>query len=244
MMENAAKSAKYFITIPGPPGPQGKTGPRGLRGRMGRKGPQGKRGPRGFPGKIGLPGPRGMPGPIGPKGDRGPSLARPTVIISPANLIVNESQSAILHCSSSGYPRPDVVWSKTNGTLPHKRTVVDNTGKLVIKHVTDSDSGIYQCKASNLLGSTKTTAKLQVNFAPRLTLNKGPFYKTIGDNVTLPTCHVTGQPKPKVTWSKSIGSLPKGRVIVENKQLTILNATKDDSGVYVCIALRIFLVLL
>ncbi|KXJ29509.1 Collagen alpha-1(VII) chain [Exaiptasia diaphana] len=141
------QAAKYWIPIPGPPGPQGKPGPRGLRGRMGKTGRRGKQGPRGFPGKIGLPGSRGMPGPMGPKGqkgDAGPSLERPSVIISPTYAIVNESQSAILHCSSSGYPRPDVVWSKNNGTLPHKRAVVDSTGKLDIKHVTTNDSGIYQ----------------------------------------------------------------------------------------------------
>ncbi|KXJ10410.1 Ryncolin-3 [Exaiptasia diaphana] len=228
------QSAKYWIPIPGPPGPQGKTGPRGPRGRMGKTGRRGKQGQRGFPGKIGLPGPRGMPGPMGPKGDRGPSLARPTVLISPTYLIVNESQSAVLHCSSSGYPRPDVVWSKENGTLPHKRAVVDSTGKLDIKHVTINDSGIYQCKASNLLGSTKTTAKLQVNFRPRLTLKKGPIFRKIGDDIFLPTCHVTGIPEPNVKWSKSIGSLPDNRSVVRDGQLTVLKAKKDDSGIYVC----------
>ena len=228
------QSAKYWIPIPGPPGPQGKAGPRGPRGRMGKTGRRGKRGPRGFPGKIGLPGPRGIPGPKGPKGDRGPSLARPTVLISPTHLIVNESQSAILHCSSSGYPRPDVVWSKNNGTLPHKRAVVDSTGKLDIKHVTDNDSGIYQCQASNLLGSTQTTAKLQVNFHPRLTLSKGPIYRTIGDDILLPTCHVTGYPKPNVTWSKAFDSLSLSRYVVKGEQLTIVKAKKDDSGIYVC----------
>ncbi|XP_020901126.2 interference hedgehog isoform X1 [Exaiptasia diaphana] len=228
------QSAKYWIPIPGPPGPQGKAGPRGPRGCMGKTGRRGKRGPRGFPGKIGLPGPRGMPGPKGPKGDHGPSLAHPTVLISPTHLIVNESQSAILHCSSSGYPRPDVVWSKNNGTLPHKRAVVDSTGKLDIKHVTANDSGIYQCKASNLLGSTQTTAKLQVNFPPLLTLNKRTIYETIGDDIRLPTCHVTGYPEPKVTWYKSIGSLPDNRSVLKDGQLTVLKSKKDDSGIYVC----------
>ena len=213
------QASKYRIPIAGPPGPQGKPGPRG---------------PRGFPGKVGLPGPRGMPGPKGPKGDRGPSLARPTVLISPTHLIVNESKLAILHCSSSGYPRPVVVWSKVNGTLPFKRAVVDSTGKLDIKHVTANDSGIYRCKASNLLGSTQTTAKLEVNFLPRLTLKKGPIYKKIGDDIRLPTCYVTGYPKPILTWSKAFGSLSTSRSVVKNGLLTISKAKKDDAGLYVC----------
>ncbi|KXJ29631.1 Techylectin-5B [Exaiptasia diaphana] len=90
------------------------------------------------------------------------------------------------------------------------------------------------CKASNLLGSTQTTAKLQVNFRPILTLDKGPIYRKIGDDIRLPTCHVTGFPKPNVTWSKSIGSLPNNRSDVKDGQLTIRNAKKYDSGTYVC----------
>ncbi|KXJ18681.1 Fibrinogen C domain-containing protein 1 [Exaiptasia diaphana] len=135
---------------------------------------------------------------------------------------------------TSGYPRPDVVWSKNNGTLPHKRAVVDSTGKLHIKHVTTNDSGIYQCKASNLLGRTQTTAKLQVKFRPRLTLGRGPIYTKIGDDIRLPMCHVTGFPLPKVTWSKAIGSLPKSRSAVKEGQLAILKSKKHDSGLYVC----------
>ncbi|XP_028515949.1 ficolin-1 [Exaiptasia diaphana] len=50
----------------------------------------------------------------------------------------------------------------------------------------------------------------------------------------LPTCYVTGFPEPKVTWSKSIGSLPDNRSVVRDGQLTVLKAKKDDSGIYVC----------
>ena len=89
-------------------------------------------------------------------------------------------------------------------------------------------------KASNLLCSTQTTAKLQVNFHPRLTLDKGPIYRKTGDDIHLPTCQVTGFPEPEVTWFKSIGSLPNNRSVVKDGQLTILKAKKDDSGTYVC----------
>ncbi|KAK3708275.1 hypothetical protein QZH41_005992 [Actinostola sp. cb2023] len=209
------QAAKYKIPIPGPRGPPGKPGiagqkgdrgaeglsgpigkrgtrgKRGRPGRMGKPGPNGIQGPRGFkgvPGKNGAPGPRGIPG---LKGDPGPSLAAPSVLVSPPHLIVNESQSAILHCSASGYPRPVVTWSKNNGTLDNKRSVVDNSGKLEIKHVTRDDTGIYQCKASNILGKVQNTAILEVNFPPRLTLNKEPIYKEIGNDIVFPKCHVT-----------------------------------------------------
>ncbi|KAK3750143.1 hypothetical protein QZH41_004556 [Actinostola sp. cb2023] len=221
------QASKHWVPMPGPPGPAGRgtrglpgrmgkpgrRGKRGLPGRMGKPGKTGKRGPRGFkgnPGQNGAPGPRGMPG---LKGDPGPSLAAPSVLVSPPHLIVNESKSAVFHCSASGYPRPGVVWSKVNGSLPiFGRSTFDSNGKLEIKHVTTNDSGIYQCKASNILGNEQTRATLEVNFRPRLTLNRGPIYEKIGSDITLPTCHVTGHPKPKITWSKAIGSLPSNRV--------------------------------
>jgi len=162
------------------------------------------------------------------------SLAAPSVLVSPPHLIVNESQSAIFHCSASGYPRPVVVWSKVNGSLPIDRSTVDSSGKLEIKHVTSDDSGIYQCKASNILGKAQHTARIEVNFRPRLTLNKGPIYEKIGNNITLPTCHVTGHPKPKITLSKAIDSLPNSRNVIKDGQLTLLRSKKDDSGTYLC----------
>ncbi|KAK3708277.1 hypothetical protein QZH41_005993 [Actinostola sp. cb2023] len=225
------QAAKYWIAIPGPPGPPGKRGRPGRMGKPSRRGKQGPRGLKGVPGKNGAPGPRGMPG---IKGDPGPSLAAPSVLVSPPHLIVNESQSAILHCSASGYPRPVVTWSKNNGTLDNKRSVVDNSGKLEIKHVTRDDTGIYQCKASNILGKVQNTAILEVNFPPRLTLNKGPIYKEIGNDIVFPKCHVTGRPKPKITWSKAIGALPNGRTVIKDGQLTLMRSKKDDSGTYVC----------
>ena len=121
------QTRRSWVPIQGPPGPPG---PRGPRGRQGRRGKQGPRGLRGNPGINGLPGPRDMPG---QKGDPGPSLAYPSVLISPRHVIVNESQSAILHCSASGYPRPVIVWSKVNGSLATDRTTVDSSGKLGTK---------------------------------------------------------------------------------------------------------------
>ena len=53
-------------------------------------------------------------------------------------------------------------------------------------------------------------------------------------------CNVTGNPTPDlITWSKSQGSLPDSRSIVNVGHLTILNVTTDDSGSYVCTATSI-----
>ena len=149
-------------------------------------------------------------------------------------MVINESQSAILNCSASGYPPPVVAWSKVNGSLPKERFLVDSSGKLELKNATVHDSGTYQCKASNILGSEEDKSEIEVNFSPRVSLIKGPIYEIIGDDIRLPTCHVTGFPEPIVTWSKAIGSLPDNRSVVRDGHLTVLKAKKDDSGTYVC----------
>ena len=57
-----------------------------------------------------------------------------------------------------------------------------------------------------------------------------------GSNYTLPSCHVTGYPAPVVTWRKSSGPLPQGRVKYNNSAFQILHLRKNDSDLYFCAA--------
>ena len=53
-------------------------------------------------------------------------------------------------------------------------------------------------------------------------------------------CNVNGNPTADlITWSKSQGSLPGSRSVINVRNLTILNVTTDESGLYVCTATSI-----
>ena len=164
------------VCLPGPPGEQGPRGEKGNQGKRGQKGRRGapgppgimgspgksgKRGPAGPPGELGPGGNIGPPGPVGPPGEPGESIFAPVVVISPANLTVNETKSASLVCSASGNPKPEIMWTKVGAALPSNRTVIAGS-KLVIKDVRLEDSGRFKCSARNILGATEEVAGLTV----------------------------------------------------------------------------------
>ena len=147
---------------------------RGRRGRPGRTGPPGKHGPRGSPGQRGLrgekgtqgergpEGPKGDQGPPGPKGDPGKSISAPVIVSSPVSRVVNETSTASFQCIATGNPTPEVIWLKNNGSHLAGKRIKKSPGGLMIQDVTSQDSGMYTCKASNILGVMTSSATLTV----------------------------------------------------------------------------------
>ena len=71
---------------------------------------------------------------------------------------------------------------------------------------------------------------------PSVSLDPGPHYAREGSNFTFPTCHVTGHPAPVVTWRKSSGLLPQGRVRHKDSGLQIIQVRRSDTEKYFCSA--------
>ena len=170
-------SRHKFCIMRGPPGPRGPRGRKGRRGMSGKRGSQGILGPPGRQGKTGMrgthglpgkngrrgdPGPPGPVGPRGPRGARGESISSPTVVASPLLLTVNQSSRATFFCGAQGNPKPEVIWTRVNGSLAPHNTRVDSKGKLTITAADYSDSGTYQCTAKNILGSAEIEVDLSV----------------------------------------------------------------------------------
>ena len=186
-----SKSVTCSLGPPGLPGPPGTRGDKGARGRRGQKGKTGNKGDQGHMGSPGKSGKQGIMGPIGlqgetgnkgEKGDIGPagmpgtkgepgeSISSPAVVVSPVTLTVNEGGTASFQCSASGNPEPAVTWNKLNSQSQITQSVV-SYGKLELKKVTGSDSGVYQCSATNILGKSQEAVRLTVNGESLVILN-------------------------------------------------------------------------
>ena len=74
---------------------------------------------------------------------------------------------------------------------------------------------------------------------PSVVLYPGPHYTAEGSSFNFPACHVTGHPSPVVTWRKSSGQLPQGRVHYNNTALQISDVRKSDSDTYFCSAVNL-----
>ena len=65
-------------------------------------------------------------------------------------------------CQAEGYPRPVITWSRSVLLpLPAGRTEV-NQHTLTIKNLTLADSGLYDCVATNVMGTKKTRINVAV----------------------------------------------------------------------------------
>ena len=134
-------------------GPPGRSGKQRIMGPSGSKAETGVKGQKGDTGTAGMKGAKGEPG---------ESIAAPTVAVSPAKMTVNESKTASFQCLVSGNPKLVSTWSKLEGKSEQNlSTIID--GKLILPNAAGSDSGVYKCLASNVLGQAQALVRLLVN---------------------------------------------------------------------------------
>ncbi|CAJ1085442.1 neural cell adhesion molecule L1-like protein isoform X1 [Xyrichtys novacula] len=149
-----------------------------------------------------------------------------------------------IQCSVTGKPPPEITWKKNGEVLKddmkHRR-VIDDT--VMLLKATPKDSAVYQCEASNSHGSILANINIMViDLAPKILTRDNQEYGVVqGGNVIL-NCSVFGSPPPSISWTRdgTHETLVGGRFIEHhNGSLQIVNAEKDDSGNYVCVAVNL-----
>lgn len=88
----------------------------------------------------------------------------PDFIDRPLSQVKPTAQTARFECTVDGIPAPSVQWLKDGQPLYINGRIKLKTGNvLVISQTVTSDSGIYQCMATNIVGTNVASARLLVN---------------------------------------------------------------------------------
>ena len=167
---------------------------------------------------------------------------------------VPEGEVAIMEVEVNANPEASFSWFRhgeeliTDEELDIQITSGENKSSLVLGEVFEEFSGDYTVKAVNDAGKSSITATLLVEgegseeaeppiFNPNLT----PIRVMDGEEVRF-QCHVTGQPKPKITWFHNghpinhqrelkVMQTPDGKI-----GLLISEVFPEDAGDYTCVA--------
>ena len=101
-----------------------------------------------------------------------PSITAP---LENTTTVITEGDTTTITCEAIGYPPPTIEWSRTSGTLSDRVLVSDSvsapvgrgnassvTVNLTLTNANREDTGLYECSASNSVGSTTRNTSVTV----------------------------------------------------------------------------------
>ncbi|EJW78737.1 hypothetical protein WUBG_10353, partial [Wuchereria bancrofti] len=167
---------------------------------------------------------------------------------------VQKGETAELSVTVTGKPTPEITWYKdgipVNIDNKHifMKTNEANHSTLIIKEARLKDSGVYSCKATNIIGIAKTEAK----FAVEEFIEVPKFIEylqeiSVQENETAQlSVTVVGKPSPEVVWLKNGVSINIDNDHIFSKKdeqghhtLIIKEARLEDMGTYSCKAINL-----
>uniref|UniRef100_A0A087XCT5 DCC netrin 1 receptor n=1 Tax=Poecilia formosa TaxID=48698 RepID=A0A087XCT5_POEFO len=169
-----------------------------------------------------------------------PGLSRNLQFLQrPSRVTALLGTDAVLECSASGYPTPSIQWRRGEEVIQswNKKFSLLAGSNLIIRTVTDDDSGAYSCTASNKNQNITAQAELSVQVPPQFLNYPTNSYAYEATDIEL-ECAVTGNPLPSVRWMKNGEEvIPSDYFqIVDGTNLQILGLVKSDEGFYQCVA--------
>ncbi|CAG06587.1 unnamed protein product, partial [Tetraodon nigroviridis] len=168
----------------------------------------------------------------------------PNITAGPSDSTVIDGMSIILHCETSGAPRPAITWQKgervlASGSVQLPRFTLLESGSLLISPSHISDAGTYTCMASNSRGIDEAAADLVVWARTRIT-TPPQDQSVIKGTKAFMTCGVTHDPSVTVKhiWEKegtaiNVQAIPRMRTDPDGT-LHISQTWSGDIGTYTC----------
>ncbi|XP_071175632.1 interference hedgehog-like isoform X2 [Mytilus edulis] len=158
-------------------------------------------------------------------------------VYRPTEVEAHEGEDVTIECVAIGLPQPVVSWDKYGGSFPKERTDTIQ-GNLIIRNVTQEDTGTYLCKVNS--GNEEQTVKdvyLKLIEPPTVTAETTSVTLTPSNSVKL-RCQVRGSPKPEVIWYHNAVPISNILNVDENQGTTysLNNVVHDDAGLYQCMS--------
>lgn len=157
---------------------------------------------------------------------------------APVDVLKGVEENAEFECLVEGKPDPVVEWfinTKPIAAVNNPRRTLQKN-RLVFRNLSDTDSQVIQCKASNMHGSLMADVYLNV-LALKPEITKGPGeVKAAEDNSVTMSCEHNGKPDPVLKWKKGSQPLNTDRYELTHNTITIHNLTSSDDGLYTCVA--------
>ncbi|XP_030755972.1 limbic system-associated membrane protein-like isoform X2 [Sitophilus oryzae] len=168
----------------------------------------------------------------------------PTFISSSQVFKVKDQDTIVLPCEVAN-PGPYVlVWKRGIAVLsagstlvsPDPRVALNPDYSLEIKEVGPQDAGDYVCQIGTL-EPREITHTVEILVPPRIhyVTSNGRVEVKKGSTVRL-ECKASGNPVPKVTWSRKNNLLPGGEQTTTTPILTLDKVDRHQAGIYQCVA--------
>ncbi|XP_062332979.1 leucine-rich repeat, immunoglobulin-like domain and transmembrane domain-containing protein 3a [Osmerus eperlanus] len=154
-------------------------------------------------------GPEGLAGVLFQRAELDQCL-KPSVMISANKITSSLGSNVLLRCDATGYPTPNLFWTKSDGSFVANSVVQESPGEGVrwsiisLHGISYKDAGDYICKAKNVAGNADAT--ITVSVVGLVTTTSTPL-KTVPVNHTSPLIALTSLPSSTTTPSTTIRAL-------------------------------------
>ncbi|KAA8592798.1 hypothetical protein FQN60_018253 [Etheostoma spectabile] len=161
----------------------------------------------------------------------------------PLNLTVTLKQPLTLGCDAFGIPSPTITWTKDDHPVDSPGVYLQNGNRLLrIYRVQPEHAGRFACTAQNSAGEARREYDIVVQAPPVIsgTSRLQELTVVLGQEVDF-QCHVSGQPAPRVEWSRDGEVLsrdgdPHVEFLEDGQVLKVKSVRLRDQGLYQCLA--------
>ncbi|KAB0366601.1 hypothetical protein FD754_010757, partial [Muntiacus muntjak] len=152
------------------------------------------------------------------------------------DLSITEGAHALLPCTASGSPKPNITWEKDGQPVSgaEGKFTIQPSGELLVKNSESQDAGTYTCTAENAVGRAHHRVHLTILALPVFTTLPGDRSLHLGDRLWL-HCAARGSPTPRIGWTVNNRLVTEG-VSEQDGGSTLqrVAVTREDSGTYIC----------